>query len=113
MEPPIANGPSARVRIAQIARETALAVPGVADLDAGPDGRFATTGGGVLVPGVTSIIAPEGGYDVTLRLICEMVALHPLGDRVREVIQTTTADAGLAVASVSILVTGIAEPSSV
>jgi hypothetical protein len=112
VEQPVTSGPSDRVRIAQIARETALAMPDVVDLDPGFGGRFVTVGGGIRVDGVVSVVAPEGGYDVSLRLVSEMVALHPLGDRVRAAIHTAAVDAGLVVASVSILIVEIAEPAS-
>ena len=113
MELPVISGPSDRVRTAQIARETTLAMADVVDLDSGPGGRFATVGGGTRIAGVTSVVAPEGGYDVSLRLVCEMVALSPLTDRVRAAIHAAAVDAGLMVASVTILVVEIAEPGSV
>jgi hypothetical protein len=113
VQQPVTKGPSDRVRVAQIARETALAMPDVVDLDPGLAGRYVTIGGGIRVAGVISVVAPEGGYDVSLRLVCEMVALHPLADRVRTAIQSATVDAGLVVASVSIHIAEIAEPGSV
>jgi hypothetical protein len=40
------------------------------------------------------------------------VALHPVAERVRAAIHTAAVDAGLVVASVSILIVEIAEPGS-
>jgi hypothetical protein len=112
VEQTVASGPSDRVRLAQIARETALAVPGVVDLDSGPAGLCVTVGGGVRVAGVSSAAALEGGFDVSLRLVCELVALRPLADRVRAAIRTAATDAGLATQTVTILVAAISDPVS-
>jgi hypothetical protein len=109
VEQTVTSGPSDRVRVAQIARETALGVPGVVDADSGPARLFCTAGGGVQVAGVTSAVSPEGGYDVSLRLVCELVALHPLADRVRAAVLSVTAAAGFSVRSVSIIVAEISD----
>jgi hypothetical protein len=110
VEASVTSGPSDRVRVAQIARETALGVPGVVDLDSGPAGLCTTVGGGVRVVGVSSSAAPEGGFDLSLRLVCELVALRPLADRVRAAIRTAAIDAGLPTQKVAILVAEISDP---
>ncbi len=40
-------------------------------------------GDGERLEGVTCIAAPEGGYEVSLCLIADLVALYPLAERVR------------------------------
>ncbi len=104
------GGPSSRVRLAQLARAAALAMPGVVDLDTGPAGLFLTVGGGARVPGVTCTAAPRGGYDVALRLVCELVPLQAVGDRVRDAVQTVGAEEHIEVQSVSVLIADVAEP---
>ncbi len=105
-----ASGPSERVRVAEIAREAALATPGVVRVDAGVAGRIATVGGGTRVPGVTSAVAPEGGYDLTLRLVCGLVELHPLAAGVRAAVQAAAGRAGLSAASVTIEIVDVESP---
>jgi hypothetical protein len=106
----LAGGPSARVRLARVAREAALASPGVAGLDAGTVGAFATVGGGHRVAGVTCSTAPEGGYDLSLRLVCELVPLHAVADGVRVAIERAATEAQLTVQTVTITVADVAEP---
>ena len=101
--------PSERVRLAALARDTALAVPGVAGLDAGPTGLFATVGAGIPVAGVRCLAAPEGGYDLSLRLVCELVPLRPVADHVRAAIEAAAARERLTVQSVTIVVADVAE----
>ena len=100
-------GPSVRVRLAELARETALATPGVADLDSGPTGLFFTAGGGTRVAGVTCAAAPHGGFDLALRLVCHFVPLHPVADDVRARIETAAALGGLEAETVTIEVTDV------
>jgi hypothetical protein len=109
--PPIDSSaaPSDRVRAALLAREAALAEPGVVDLDAGIAGRFATVGGGTRVAGVTAAAAPGGGYDVAVRLVCEMVKLHPLADRVRTAIEAEAEFRKLSLASLDIEIVDVVE----
>jgi hypothetical protein len=103
-------GPSPRVRLAQLTREAALAIRGVDDLDSGPAGAFCTAGAGHRIGGVTCTTAPEGGFDVSLRLRCELVPLQAVAKRVRTAVQTAAAGEDLAVRSVTIVVTDVAEP---
>ena len=107
-----ASGPSDRVRIAEVAHGAALATPGVVRLDAGAAGLITTVGGGARVRGVTSTVAPEGGYDLALRLVCAPVALHPLADAVRAAVQAATRRAGLIAATVSIEIVDVELPGS-
>ena len=52
--------------------------------------------------GVSCVAAPGGGYDVSLRLVAGLVALHPLGDRVRTAVMQSATVAGVAARSVSV-----------
>ena len=104
------GGPSTRVRLAQLARAAALATPGVVGLDTGPAGLFLTVGGGTRVSGVTCAVAPGDGYDVALRLVCALVPLQQVGDRVRDAVVTVGAEERIAVRSVSVLIADVAEP---
>ena len=61
---PKIGGPTPRVQLAQLARGAALGTLGVADLDAGPSGTFCTVGGGQRVAGITSAVAPPGGFEL-------------------------------------------------
>jgi hypothetical protein len=95
-------GESERLRLARLARDAALAVSGVVACDAGPVGGFVTVSGGRRIEGVTCLAAAGGGYDVSLNLICRLVCLPVLGDRVRSAVQSAGARAGIAVACVSV-----------
>ena len=107
MAGPTSTAPSARVRLAQLAHDAALLLDGVRSLDTGTAGTFLTAGGGARVPGVVATVAPEGGYDVSLRLVCALVPLPALTDRVRDAVHIIAAEAGLAVQTVTILVTDV------
>ena len=107
---PPAGGPSPRVRLAQLARDAALATPGVVDLDAGPAGTFFTAGGGTRIKGVTCSTAPEGGFDVSLRLVCELAPLYAVADRVRVAVESAATEARLIVQSVTITIADLAVP---
>lgn len=102
--------PSPRVRLAQLARETALATPGVVELDSGPTGTAATVGGGTRVAGVTCAVAPDGGYDVSLRLVCALVDLPALAQRVRAAIgEAAAAVAGPRPSTISIEIVDVVD----
>ena len=51
--------------------------------------------GGERLEGVSCIAAPGGGYDVSLRLVCDLVPLHPLGELVRAAVGRAAATAGI------------------
>jgi len=94
---------SDRVRLARAARQAALAVRGVRAMDAGFSGTFMTGGGdGERLYGVTCIAVPEGGYEVSLRLVAGLVALHPLGERVRSAVVRVASFAGIELADVTV-----------
>lgn len=85
---------SERFRLATLAREAALLVPGVVDTDSGPLGLFVSVGGGRRLEGVVCSATKSGGYDVSLRLTCRMVPLLPLGEQVRAAVQSAALAAG-------------------
>jgi hypothetical protein len=94
---------SDRVRLARAARQAALTVRGVRGVDAGPAGLFFTgAGDGERLDGVTCIAAPDGGYEVSLRLVAGLVALYPLGERVRAAVVRVASFAGISLADVSV-----------
>ncbi len=101
------GAPSPRVELAALTRDVALAIEGVVGLDSGAGGLFVTAGGGVQVPGVRCVAAPEGGYDVSLRLVCRVVPLPALADGVRAAVVTAAAIAGLKLATVTITIADI------
>lgn len=100
---------SERVRLARVARDAALQVPGVVDTDSGPMGRFITVGGGQRLGGVTCIAAQDGGFDVSLRLRCAMVPLPELLARVQLAVRQLASQAGLRVATLDVLVADVVE----
>jgi hypothetical protein len=94
---------SDRVRLARAARQAALTVCGVRAMDAGPAGTFMTAAGdGERLPGVTCIAAAEGGYELSLRLVAGLAALHPLGERVRAAVVRVASFAGIELADVTV-----------
>ena len=101
---------SERVGLAQAAREAALAVPGVAGTDSGPTGLFTTAGGGQRIAGVTCVAAVDGGYDVALRLRCELVDLPALGERVKLVVRHAAARNGLVVSDLRVDIVDVVDP---
>jgi hypothetical protein len=99
---------SDRVRLARAARQAALAIRGVRAMDAGSARTFVTSAGdGERLEGVTCIAAPEGGYEVSLRLVADLVALHALGERVRSAVVRVASFAGIELASVSVHFAGL------
>ena len=106
--PSAAVGLSPRLRLARLARDTTLRVGGVLALDTGGDGRFAVVSGEERIDGLLCTATPEGGYDVALRVVCALVPLGALGERVREAVRETATAAGLPLATVSVHVTDVA-----
>ena len=94
---------SDRLRLARAARQAALGVRGVRGSDAGAAGTFVTgASDGERLEGITCVAAPEGGYEVSLRLVAGLVALHPLGERVQASVRKVANHAGIELASVSV-----------
>lgn len=98
-----ARGESDRVRLARLARETALRVPGVVGTSTSPLGVYVTAAGdGERLEGVTCVSAAGGGYAVSLRLVCDLVPLPSLGERVRTAVGRAAAMADAELDSVSV-----------
>ena len=96
-----------RVILARLARIAALQVPGVLATDRGPAGLCVTASGGERVEGVACVATPTGGYDVSLCLICRLVALHALGDQVSAALRRAASVAGIAVDAIQVHVVDI------
>jgi hypothetical protein len=87
---------SERVRLAQTALAAALSVPGVVRGDSGRLHAHATpVPGAEPLPGVVCAALAGGGYEVTLRLVAELVPLQTLAQRVAERVRRRAAAAGL------------------
>jgi hypothetical protein len=103
----MARGESERVRLARVALTAALGTPGVR-ATASAEGTLVTeTASGALLHGVSCVAARSGGYDVSLGLVCDLVALHPLGERIREAVLCAAAIAGLQARSVNVHFAGV------
>jgi hypothetical protein len=98
---------SERVILARLARIAALQVPGVLATDRGPAGLCFTASGGERVEGVTCVATPSGGYDVSLCLVCQLVALHALGGQVSVALRRAASVAGITVDAVQVHVVDI------
>lgn len=93
--PPL-GGPSERSRLARVALEAALAVPGVVRGEAGGGVPRVTVDPAGRLVGVAATAQRDGRYALDLRLIAEVVPLLPLADGVRARVQRAAAQAGLA-----------------
>ncbi len=100
---------SERLRLARLARDAALHVPGVVSTDTGPTGLFVTVGGGERLEGVICAATKDGGYQVSLRLECELVPLLALGEQVKSAVSRSALVAGIALDSVDVLVAALVE----
>ncbi len=86
---------SERFRLARLARDAALRVPGVIGTDIGPMGSFITAGGGERLEGVICAATRDGGYEVSLRLVCALVPLPALGELVKHAVTRSASLAGI------------------
>ena len=100
-----------RLRLAQLSRDAALRVRGVARLDPGPAGLFVTAGGGETVEGVVCVASADG-YDVSVRAVCELVVLHHAARQVQDAIRLAARVAGVALGRVDVTVTDIVDPGA-
>jgi len=83
------------MRMAAAALSAALGVAGVVRGHDGGDGRYVTAVGEEVLPGVVVAAEGAGGYGVDLYLTAALVALPPLGERVREAVVGGVESAGL------------------
>ena len=91
-----ARSSSDRVRLARVALESALAVPGVVRGEPGPRVARVTADGSELLSGVSAIAQSDGRYEIDLRLVARLVPLSPLADNVRAHVHAAAARAVLA-----------------
>jgi hypothetical protein len=106
--PSVGGGPSPRLRLARAAHDTALRVGGVVALESDADGRFAVVSGDERIDGVLCVATADGGYDVALRVVCGLVPLIELGERVRAKVREAATAAGLPLAIVSVHIADVA-----
>ncbi len=99
---------SERFRLARLARDAALRVSGVVGTDTGPMDLFISVGGGERLEGVICAATRSGGYEVSLRLVCELVPLVALGEQVKAAVKRTAAGAGISLDSVDVHVAALA-----
>lgn len=92
---PPTGAPSDRSRLARLALETALTVPGVVRGEAGLGTPRVTVDPAGLVVGVAATAQGGGRYAIDLRLVARLVPLWPLADTVRVQVQRAAAQAGL------------------
>ncbi|MFZ0040601.1 MAG: hypothetical protein WAK93_04785 [Solirubrobacteraceae bacterium] len=98
---------SGRLRLARVAHDAALGVPGVLNTDAGPLGLRVTAAAGQRVPGVVCAASGEDGYEVSLSLIAELVPLPQLGDRVAAAVRHAASAAGVPLGRVLVNFVGV------
>jgi hypothetical protein len=90
-----ASAPGDRTRLARVALEAALTTPGVLRGEAGPRALRLTVDRGERLAGVSATAQRDGRYDVDLRLVADLVPLHPLADAVRARVRASAGRAGL------------------
>ena len=106
------QGASERMRLARLAHAAALRVPGVIRADGGPVGLFVSAGDGERVEGVICTAAADGGYEISLRLVCALVPLQRVAEQARTAVVADASRAGIRVASVDVQVADVAGPEA-
>jgi hypothetical protein len=103
---------SPRLALARLARDVALADPGVATLEAGPTHLRATGGQGERIDGVVAAATAAGGYTLDLHVGAVPEDLLAMGARVRAAVAEAAAQRGLAgeLRSVSVHVEDVVAP---
>lgn len=106
--------PTARVRLARLARDAALGVPGVVSVGPRPAASRATLADGERLEGVVAAAEPGGGYGVSLYLGVEPVPLRELGERVREAVAAAADRHGLVreLGPVDVVIDDLVEPGA-
>jgi len=94
--------PSDRVRLTRAARDAALRVPGVVATDTGPMGLYLTTAGVERLEGIICAATNDGGYDISVRLIADLVPLPALSGAVAAAIERAAEWVGVPCSSVSV-----------
>ena len=94
---PLETRASDRVRLARLALDAALVVPGVLAAEGGVHGVHVTADPPAgRLRGVSVIAQADGRYAVDLRLVARMVPLVALGEEVRRRVQASAGRRGLA-----------------
>lgn len=108
--------PSARARLARLAREAALTAPGVVGLSAGPGGQFVAADRGERLTGVGAAARSDGRYDVRLAVtVGEPVPpLHELADAIRGLLAAAAGAEGLTeeLGSVDVAIADVVDPDA-
>ena len=102
--------PSRRLALAQAALDAALGVPGVRGTDAGPFGVYMTAAAGQRLPGIVCAATRDGGYEVSIRLVADMVELPALGKRVMSAVRRAARTTGVSLDEVSVHFADISAP---
>jgi len=114
--PAVAAGPSPRARLARLAREAALAAPGVVGLSAGPGGLLVAADRGDAVTGVSAEARGDGRFDIRVGVVVgePLPPLQELADRIRARLAETAAAQGLGelLGPVEIAIADVATPAA-
>jgi hypothetical protein len=100
------------MRLAQLAHDAALRVSGVIRTDVGPAGLFVSVGNGRRVEGVICAADRDGGYEVSLRLVCALMPLQPIAEQVRAAVTAAGSVVAMRVTSVNVAVADVAGPEA-
>jgi hypothetical protein len=98
------------MRLARMAHDAALRVPGVIRTDVGPAGLFVSVGDGERVEGVICAADRDGGYAISLRLVCALMPLQLIAQQVRAAVAAAGSTAAIRVISVDVAVADVAGP---
>jgi hypothetical protein len=109
--PPAGSG-SPRIRLARLAEQAALRVPGVVRTDPGTAGTFGTASAGERITGVRCVAADAGGYEVALRLVCGLVPLDLVAQAVRGAVLAAADRAGILVSAVDVHIADVVAPTA-
>jgi len=95
--PVVAAGPSPRARLARLAREAALAAPGVAGLSSGPGRLLIAADRGEALTGVSAEARGDGRFDIRVAVVVgePLPPLQELAERIRARLDETAAAQGL------------------
>jgi hypothetical protein len=103
---------SPRMLLASMTYDVAMRTRGVVRTDVGPGGLFVCVGDGQRVEGVTCVAAADGGYEISLRLVCALMPLQPIAEQVRTVVGARAVAAGIHVTSVNVQITDVTGPEA-
>jgi uncharacterized alkaline shock family protein YloU len=101
---------SERFELAVLARAAVLGVPGVLGTTSGPTGLISTVDGRARVEGVLCTAVRDGGYDLTLSLVCDLRPLHALAERVKTHVRGAVTRSGLQVQRIDVHVADVVSP---